>query len=231
MATTLVLIVEDDTTIGGGLRDTLAAQGYDARWASTGAQALEQAGQDRPDLVLLDLQLPDIDGVEVCRRLRAAGAARTIVMLTARRDEIDVVVGLDAGADDYVTKPFRLAELLARLRAHVRRLDADVTGGDAARLVVGDLELDRGARRAWLAGAELELRPKEFDLLALLMAEAGRALTRERIMSEVWDAHWFGSTKTLDMHIAALRRRLGERGDEDGRITTLRGVGYRLEIP
>jgi DNA-binding response OmpR family regulator len=234
MTTARILVVEDDTTIGGGLRDTLTAQGYAADWVTTGAAALARATEERPDLVLLDLRLPDIDGVEVCRRLRAAGAARAIVMLTARRDEIDAVIGLDAGADDYVTKPFRLAELLARLRAHIRRLDT-APSGDAGtsevRLVVGDLELDRAARRVWLAGVELELRPKEFDLLTLLMSEAGRALTRERIMTEVWDAHWFGSTKTLDMHIAALRRHFGERGDEDSRITTLRGVGYRLEPP
>jgi DNA-binding response OmpR family regulator len=227
-----VLVVEDDTTIGGGLRDTLAAQGYSVDWVTTGEGALTRAELDPPDLVLLDLQLPDIDGVEVCRRLRATGTARTIVMLTARRDEIDAVIGLDAGADDYVTKPFRLAELLARLRAHVRRLEAGgESGGEPTRLEVGDLTLDRPARRAWLAGTELDLRPKEFDLLALLMAQAGRALTREQIMAEVWDAHWFGSTKTLDMHIAALRRHFGEGGGEPSRITTLRGVGYRLELP
>ncbi|HKE99772.1 MAG TPA: response regulator transcription factor [Actinomycetes bacterium] len=229
MATVRILVVEDDATIGGGLRDTLAAQGYQTRWVATGAEALDAARADPPDLVLLDLQLPDVDGVEVCRRLRAGAATPAVVMLTARREEIDVVVGLDAGADDYVTKPFRLAELLARLRAHVRRLQVAGEAGCADRLVVGDLELDRAARRVWLAGSELELRPKEFDLLALLMAEAGRAVTRERIMAEVWDEHWFGSTKTLDMHIAALRRRLGERGDDDSRITTLRGIGYRLE--
>jgi DNA-binding response OmpR family regulator len=225
-----VLVVEDDPTIGGGLRDTLAAQGYDVDWVTTGAGALARAEAGPPDLVLLDLKLPDIDGVEVCRRLRGAGTARTIVMLTARQDEIDAVIGLDAGADDYVTKPFRLAELLARLRAHVRRLDGGGPGNGEAPLTVGDLELDRAARRARLDGTELDLRPKEFDLLALLMAEAGRALTRERIMTEVWDAHWYGSTKTLDMHIAALRRHFGERGDEVSRITTLRGVGYRLEL-
>jgi DNA-binding response OmpR family regulator len=231
MTTARVLVVEDDETIGGGLRDTLTAQGYHCAWVMTGADALARAEAERPDLVLLDLRLPDIDGVEVCRRLRAAGTAATIVMLTARRDEIDAVIGLDAGADDYITKPFRLAELLARLRAHVRRLQAAGSQAAAGRLAVGDLELDGAARRAWLAGTELDLRPKEFDLLALLMAEAGRALTRERIMAEVWDAHWFGSTKTLDMHIAALRRHFGERGDEASRITTLRGVGYRLEPP
>ena len=222
-----VLVVEDDVTLGGGLRQALAAQGYQASWAQTGAEALELA-RDPHDLVLLDLKLPDMDGVQVCRRLRAAQPWLTIVMLTARREEIDVIVGLDAGADDYLTKPFRLGELLARIRAHTRRLES---ASPAGRLVVGDLELDRAAHRVWLAGRELDLRPKEFDLLALLMAEAGRAVARERIMAEVWDEHWFGSTKTLDMHIVALRRKLGEHPERAGRITTLRGVGYRLESP
>jgi DNA-binding response OmpR family regulator len=222
-----ILVVEDDVTLGGGLRQDLAAQGYQASWAQTGAEALELA-RDPHDLVLLDLKLPDMDGVQVCRRLRAAQPWLAIVMLTARREEIDVIVGLDAGADDYLTKPFRLGELLARVRAHTRRLES---ASPAGRLAVGDLELDRAAHRAWLAGRELDLRPKEFDLLALLMAEAGRAVARERIMAEVWDEHWFGSTKTLDMHIAALRRKLDDHPERAGRITTLRGVGYRLEQP
>jgi len=225
---TRVLVVEDDVTLGGGLREALAAQGYGVSWARTGAEAIELATGGPADLVLLDLKLPDLDGVEVCRRLRARFPALRIVMLTARRDEVDVVVGLDAGADDYLTKPFGLAELLARLRAHSRSLEQH---RPAARLVAGDLELDRAARRAWRAGRELDLRPKEFDLLALLLSEAGSVVTRERIMAEVWDEHWFGSTKTLDMHIAALRRKLSEHGPASGGITTLRGVGYRMELP
>ena len=222
-----ILVVEDDATLGGGLCQALEASGYRPSWARTGAEALKLA-RDPYDLVLLDLTLPDLDGVEVCRRLRAGQPRPAIVMLTARREEIDVIVGLDAGADDYLTKPFRLGELLARVRAHARRLESDSPPG---RLVVDDLELDRAARRAWQAGRELDLRPKEFDLLALLMAEAGRAVPREEIMAEVWDEHWFGSTKTLDMHIAALRRKLGEQHERPGWITTLRGVGYRLERP
>ena len=222
-----VLIVEDDATLGDGLRQALDAHGYLTSWARTGAEALQLA-RDPHDIVLLDLTLPDLDGVEVCRRLRAGQSQLAIVMLTARREEIDVIVGLDAGADDYLTKPFRLGELLARIRAHARRLDPHIP---AERLVVGDLELDRASRRVWLGGRELELRPKEFDLLALLMQEAGRAVPREEIMAEVWDEHWFGSTKTLDMHIAAVRRKLGEQPEQPGRITTLRGVGYRLERP
>src|SRR5919204_1044999 len=227
MGTARILVVEDDVTLGGGLEQALAAQGYLVAWARSGAEALTLAARDPTGLVLLDLKLPDLDGVEVCRRLRASFPALAIVILTARREEIDVIVGLDAGADDYLTKPFRLGELLARLRAHTRRLEPSRSSD---RLAVGDLELDRAARRAWRAGRELDLRPKEFDLLALLMGEAGRAVPRERIMAEVWDAHWFGSTKTLDMHIVALRRKLGAQPDEPGRVTTLRGVGYRLEL-
>jgi len=221
-----ILVVEDDEVIGDGLRQALLAQGYAVGWAPTGAQAIQAAEAECPDLVVLDLGLPDVDGLSVCRALRAAQPACTILVLTARSAEIDVVVGLDAGADDYVTKPFRLAELLARIRAHLRRAVPPET---EERLVVGALTVERAARRAWVAGRELDLRPKEFDLLALLVVEAGRVVGRERIMGQVWDEHWFGSTKTLDMHISALRRKLTEAGDHPGRITTLRGVGYRLE--
>jgi len=222
-----ILLIEDDTAIGRGLGQALEAQEYDVEWATTGAEALTLAERDDHDLVLLDLGLPDMDGIRLCSTLRAMVPAATIVILTARADEIDVVVGLDAGADDYVTKPFRLGELSARVRAHLRRRRSD---GDGERMVVGDLEVDPDARRVHLAGQELELRPKEFDLLVMLVSEAGRAITRERIMSEVWDEHWFGSTKTLDMHISALRRKLGESGEGPSRIATLRGVGYRFEL-
>jgi DNA-binding response OmpR family regulator len=221
-----ILVVEDDPVIGDGLRQALQAQGYAVDWAPTGSEAIRAAEAAGPDLVVLDLGLPDVDGLSVCRALRAAQPSCTILVLTARSAEIDVVVGLDAGADDYVTKPFRLAELLARIRAHLRRAVPPEAG---EQLSAGALHVDRAARRVSVAGRELELRPKEFDLLALLMVEAGRVVGRERIMSEVWDEHWFGSTKTLDMHISALRKKLTEAGDHPDRITTLRGVGYRLE--
>ena len=220
-------MVEDDSAIGRGLTDALGAQGYEVDWVTGGHEALERAGTTLPDLALLDLGLPDLDGVEVCRRLRALAPSTPIVILTARKDEIDVVLGLYAGADDYVTKPFRLTELQARVRAHLRR---SRSGDDAERVAVGDLAIDVSARRAWVGDEEVDLRAKEFDLLALLASEAGRVVTRERIMNEVWDEHWFGSTKTLDMHISSLRRKLGDR-DGVPSIITLRGVGYRLEEP
>jgi DNA-binding response OmpR family regulator len=222
-------VVEDDPGIAAGLVDALTVQGHEVTLAPTGAEAIAAANAMPPDMVLLDLGLPDLDGVEVCRRLRRDHPAAIIVVLTARSDEIDVVVGLEAGADDYLTKPFRLTELLARVRAHLRR--GATTPDVVDRLDVGALSVDVAARRASYEGRELDLRPREFDLLALLAREAGRVVTRERIMSEVWDEHWFGSTKTLDMHISALRRHLGQQGDGPGPITTLRGVGYRLEQP
>ncbi len=193
------------------LAGALESQGYTIGRAATGRGALRSVRAEPPELVLLDLGLPDIDGVEVCRLLRELDPVLPIVILTARHDEIDVVLGLDAGADDYVTKPFRLAELLARVRAHLRQPRIE----DQAILRVGDIEVDRGARRVRVGGAELDLRAKEFDLLAFLMSEAGSAVTRERIMSEVWDEHWFGSTKTLDMHVSSLRRKLAEVAGDD----------------
>ena len=151
------------------------------------------------------------------------------MVLTARAEEIDVIVGLDAGADDYLTKPVRLAEMLARVRAHLRRPRASGRHPDV--LQAGDVAIDVAARRAFRGDVELDLRPKEFDLLALLVTESGRAVTRDRMMREVWDEHWFGSTKTLDMHISALRRKLGDSDGAQGRIVTLRGIGYRDEPP
>ncbi len=225
-----LLVVEDDDTIGDGLVRLIAGQGWQGERAATGGAALELAATGGYDLILLDLGLPDMDGVEVCRELRHRAPGATIVMLTARTEEIDVVAGLEAGADDYLTKPFRLAELVARLRAHLRRVEPPPTGPEVPSVVTaGDVSVDRGAHRAWVGDQELELRPKEFDLLAYLVASPGVALTREQIMTDVWDEHWWGSTKTLDIHISAVRRKLGEKPGEPSRITTLRGVGYRFE--
>ena len=215
-----LLIVEDDEAIGRSLCEALEAAGYDACWVRTGAEAMASVGMR---LVILDLGLPDVDGIEVCRRLRATNPDIQILILTARAEEIDVVVGLDAGADDYLVKPFRLAELLARVRARLRREPDD---GD--RIRIGMITIDRGARQAFVSGDELALRPKEFDLLWALAEEAGRVVRREQLMDDVWDEHWHGSTKTLDVHVAGLRRKLEEAGVEAS-IATLRGIGYRLD--
>jgi DNA-binding response OmpR family regulator len=216
-----LLIVEDDEAIGRSLCQALEAAGYTVRWARTGAEAMASSGMR---LVILDLGLPDIDGLDVCRRLRATEPDVEIVILTARRAEIDIVVGLDAGADDYLVKPFRLTELLARVRARLRR-----ERNDEDRIQVGPIAVDRAARQAFVMKDEIELRPKEFDLLWALAEEAGRVVRREQLMDDVWDTHWQGSTKTLDVHIAGLRRKLEEAGVEES-IVTLRGIGYRLDV-
>ena len=218
-----LLVVEDDPTIGATLVRALEAHGYTVQWCQTGESALAVCGA--ADLVVLDLGLPDIDGVDVCRRIRQCDDSLPVIMLTARQSDVDVVVGLEAGAVDYVRKPFALNELIARIRVHLR-LVAPTTDPT---MEVGDVRADPESRRAWVNGTEVELRAKEFDLLALLMREAGRVVTRDRLMSEVWDEHWFGSTKTLDVTMASLRRKLGEGVGETSRITALRNVGYRYE--
>jgi DNA-binding response OmpR family regulator len=219
---TSVLLAEDDPAISEPLARALRREGYDVDVASDGPETLEAAKNGGIDLIVLDIGLPKIDGLEVCRRIRSAGQSIPVLILTARADEVDTVIGLDAGADDYVTKPFRLAELLARVRALLRR------GASETRVVQG-VRVDTDARRAWLGSTEIELTSKEFDLLALMVAEAGKVVTREQIMRQVWDSKWWGSTKTLDMHVSWLRRKLGDDAHSPQYITTVRGVGFRFE--
>ena len=204
----------------------LESHGYVTELATTGRAGLAAAATYDPDLVLLDLGLPDLDGVQVCRLLRAELVATPIVIVTARDDDIDIVVGLDAGATDYVVKPFTMAVLLARLRAHLRQQSAPSN----ADIVIGALRVDPAAHRAFLDGSELELRPKEFALLVTLTRDAGRVVTRDRLLDEVWDLQWQTSTKTIDMHVHALRRKLGSRPDGETWISTVRSVGYRFEL-
>jgi DNA-binding response OmpR family regulator len=223
----VILLVEDDAAISVPLARALEGQGYLVRAAADGAQALDLSLEPPPpDLVLLDLGLPDLDGVEVARRLRERLPQAVVVMLTARSAEVDVVVGLDAGADDYVTKPFGLAELLARVRAHLRR---GVPDERAAPVQLGGLVVDFAGRRCTVDDVDVHLRPREFDLLAELVRRAGEAVSRDELMTNVWDAHWYGSTKTLDMHVSALRRKIAAAGGDASRLTTLRGYGYRFE--
>lgn len=222
-----VLLIEDDETIGQSLYLGLRAHGYGVWWARTGSEGLAAARSSEPDVLLLDLGLPDVDGVAIARSMRAGYPSLLIMILTARADDIDVVIGLDAGADDYLTKPFSLTVMLARLRAHLR---THTPASDGTPLRVGDLVLDVGSRRCLMGADEIALRPKEFDLLVALASTPGQALSRNELMSQVWDENWFGSTKTLDVTMASLRRRLADvRGARPLVITTLRRHGYRLE--
>ncbi len=219
-----ILVVEDDRHIGASLERALLSSGYNVNWVETGTAAIETFSHGEFAIVLLDLGLPDTDGLDLCRRLLHIAPGTPIMMLTARDEELDIVVGLDAGAVDYVTKPFTLAELLARIRAQLRQSSPGPQGRNDAE----GLTIDEGARRIWISEEEVDLRPKEFDLLNRLVRDAGNVVSREDLMADVWDEHWFGSTKTLDFHIAAVRRKI-DRPGETSRITTIRGVGYRFE--
>jgi DNA-binding response OmpR family regulator len=224
-----VLLVEDDDAIAVPLERALRREEHDVVRTASGEDAVRQGLTGGFDLVVLDLGLPDLDGLEVCRQLRAAGSLVAVLMLTARGDELDRVVGLDVGADDYLTKPFSLAELAARMRALLRRAAPVTAAPETAPAAPGALRVEPGARRGFVGGDEVPLTVKEFDLLSVLHREQGRVVTRERLMEEVWDENWFGSTKTLDVTVARLRAKLDEHG-ADATVTTARGVGFRLEV-
>jgi len=231
-----LLLIEDDDRIAGPLTEGLGRYGFTVDRARTGAAGLADAA-DTPDLVLLDLGLPDMDGLDVCRSLRARSAI-PIIMITARGEEADRVAGLELGADDYMAKPFGVRELVARIRAVTRRTGAlaavpagpDPTAIPAAAPApqqLGPLQIDRRTRQVRVDGREVALSPREFDLLAYLAQDPGAVHSRQQIMDAVWDPHFFGPTKTLDAHVAALRRKLGD----PGWVTTARGVGFRLTLP
>ena len=222
---TRVLLVEDDPAIAEPLARALTRENYQVTAAGTGREALAAAAQ--VDVVVLDLGLPDMDGLDVARQLRSAGNTVPILILTARADEVDLVVGLDAGADDYVTKPFRLAELLARVRALLRRMHDELPSTDE--ITVADVRLDVDAHRAYHRDRELQLTGKEFELLRVLMTHAGSVVGRDTLMREVWGSESLGSTKTLDMHVSWLRRKLGDDANSPTYITSVRGLGFRFE--
>jgi two-component system, OmpR family, response regulator RegX3 len=223
-----VLFVEDEDSISQPFARALERAGFDATVAHTASSALELAGRRQPDLVLLDLGLPDGEGLDVCRELRSRSDV-PVLILTARGTETDRIIGLELGADDYVVKPFSGDEVIARIRAILRRSKPDAK--HAAPTRIGELEVDPGARRAVFRGKELELTRKEFDLLERLVRDAGRVLTREDLIADVWDVNWFGSTKTLDVHIGWLRKKLGDDPADPRYIHTVRGVGFRFTAP
>jgi two-component system, OmpR family, response regulator RegX3 len=217
-----LLLVEDDVTISVPLREGLVREGFDVEVAATGAEALVAP---TADLVLLDLGLPDLEGRVVCQELRARSAV-PIIVVTARGDEIDRVVLLELGADDYVVKPFGFRELVARIRAVLRRSAGDGAAAVAPMITVGELTIDQRTRAVHYTGSPVALTPKEYDLLVCLASDPGTVKSREQLMHDVWDENWWGSTKTLDVHVASLRKKL----DPDV-IETVRSVGYRLTDP
>ena len=230
-----ILMVEDETSITEPLAEALDREGFATRVAGTVADAISAAEDEMPDLVLLDVMLPDGSGYDVARTLRERSKVR-IIMLTARGEEIDRIVGLELGADDYIVKPFSAREVAARIRAVLRRSGdgpaaaAPITAAEdrAGPLEVGPVRVDPNRRAASVGGTGLDLTRKEFELLRLLISEAGNVISRERLIDEVWDVNWFGSTKTLDVHVSSLRRKLGDDSANPRFIHTVRGVGFRF---
>jgi two-component system, OmpR family, response regulator RegX3 len=224
-----VLVVEDEESFVEALVVGLKREGFLVRVATDGVEALEMFDQVRPDLVLLDVWLPRLSGIDVCRELRTRSRI-PIIMVTAKSSEIDTVVGLEVGADDYVTKPYRLRELVARMRAVLRRSPpSDDTPAGVDVVEVGDLMLDSERHEVYLRGGQVQLPLKEFELLELLMGNAGRVLTRETLIDRVWGPHYVGDTKTLDVHVKRLRAKIEDNPARPVRITTIRGLGYKFE--
>jgi two-component system response regulator RegX3 len=232
--TVRVLVVEDETSFADALAVGLEREGFEVTIATDGASALRSFAHGKFDLVLLDLMLPVISGLDVCREIRATSDV-PIIMVTAKGEEVDTVVGLEVGADDYVTKPYRLRELVARMRSILRRAEARAGGEPAplrdARLRVGDVTLDPGRHEVTVRGELVALPLKEFELLELLLAHAGRVLTRDTLIDQVWGSDYVGDTKTLDVHIKRLRSKIEHDPRRPTRIVTIRGLGYKYEVP
>ena len=225
-----ILLVDDDALLVKSLSFLLRQEGYEIRAESTACTAIESVRQSSPDLVLLDIGLPDLNGVEACRRLRQSWTG-PIIMLTGRRHDTDKVIGLDAGADDYVVKPFVTSELLARIRAALRRSHLSTTGAAGGEIVVGGIRLDTGARKVWVDGQPVTLSAREYDLLLLLAERTGQAVTRQFILDRIWGPDFVGDLGALDVYIRAIRKKIEPDPDQPSYIRTLRGVGYRLEAP
>lgn len=226
-----ILLVEDDATLAETLRYNLEREGYTVIGAGDGVTALELARQDKPDIVVLDVMLPRLDGFSVCRMLRKESTI-PIIMLTARQDEVDRIAGLELGADDYLTKPFSVGELLARIRAILRRSDRSGSSGtDRDILHIGMIKLDAGSRRIWRNDAEIQLSQKEFDLLACLMRNRGLALSRDVLLERVWGFDYVGDGRTVDVHIRWLREKVELDPSAPEYLQTVRGIGYRFDLP
>jgi two-component system alkaline phosphatase synthesis response regulator PhoP len=224
-----ILIIEDEPDMVVGLKDNFEFEGYEVVTASDGATGLERARSQKPDLVLLDIMLPRLSGLEVCKTLRSEGFTAPIIMLTARGQEIDKVVGLELGADDYVTKPFSIRELLARVRAILRRTDG--VKKRISRYHFDDVELDFETYKGTRGGVALEMSPREFELLRYLIERKGDTVTRDKLLEDVWGYESYPSTRTVDTHIAKLRAKIGDSGSEPRHILTIHGVGYKFVDP
>jgi two-component system response regulator RegX3 len=225
-----VLLVEDERSISEPLAEALRREGFEVHVAGSAATGLELFSAHPPDLVLLDVMLPDGDGRDVLREIRQRSRA-PVVMLTARGEEMDRVLGLELGADDYVTKPFSSAELIARMRAVLRRSSAEPAAEAGGVLESGEVAMNLDTRSVTCAGEAVDLTVKEFELLRVLLEHAGKLVKRDELVSEVWDPNWFGSTKTLDVHVSSLRKKLGDDSASPRYIHTVRGVGFRFSAP
>jgi DNA-binding response OmpR family regulator len=223
-----ILVVDDEPTLVATLKYNLERERYQVITATDGPSAVDAARSAQPDLIILDLMLPGLDGIEVCRILRREMSV-PIVMLTAKANEVDKVVGLEIGADDYVTKPFGTRELLARVRAHLRRAESAASAAPSGSVTSGDLRVDVDRHQVFKGDSPLQMKPREFDLLAFLLRNRGRAFTREQLLSQIWGYDFAGDTRTVDVHVRWLRKKIEDDPSAPARLTTVRGTGYRFE--